>query len=451
MQMKVFLDCMIYLHYRSVEELDLPSLLAAESVAIVIPRITLRELDKQKNTHPSSKVRDRARRVLKKIEQWTGGEASVRQGVSVEFFPVVPTIDYEKLGLNLQWSDDVLIATILEYQKIHSGTRVVLITQDSGPRLTARHVGIPVEELPAEMKLPEEPDPLEVENRELTRRLERVQSALPQLTVCFAGADEPQTHARFTFSSPSNTMEDDIASKMADLLSQLPKQHPPSAPASTPRDSLAGLHAQYVMMSQFDLIEPGEYERYNRAVDAYLAEYEQYMRETWEQKAALRRTIRFQIEVRNTGTAPAEDVDVEFHFPDGFDLVSEDDLPELPEAPSPPRQPRTRVQMMTEGIAHFSHLSIPSPAIAHFKMPVSFKIERTGSFTVTDHFARIKHGGSVKMPEIFLTFASYEAAGSFHCEYTIRPANLPNPIRGKLHIIIDKEETNAAVESTGEV
>ena len=448
--MKVFLDCMIYLHYRPIEELDLPSILAADSITIVIPRVILRELDKQKNAHQSSRVRDRARRVLKKIEQWTAGEASVRQGVSAEFFPVVPTTDYEKLALNPQWSDDVLIATILEYQRIHSAERIVLITQDSGPKLTAGQLGIPVAELSAEMKLPEEPDPLEVENRELSRMLERVQNALPQLTVCFAGADDPETHARFSLPRPPDTMEDEITSKIADLRSKLPKQHPPKAPAPVPRDPLAALREQYLAMSRFDPIEPDEYERYNRDVDTYLAGYEQYMRETWEQKAALRRTIRFQIEIRNTGTAPPDDVDIQIHFPDGFTLMSVDGLPKLPKEPRPPRKPRTRMQMLTDSILHIPNMSIPSPAIADFKMPTSFNIERTGSYKVTDHFARIKHGGSVKMPEMFLTFDSYESSGSFHCEYTIRPANLPDPVRGKLHFVIDKENANNTLDRTGD-
>ncbi len=449
--MKVFLDCMIYLHYRSIEELDLPSLLSAESVAIVIPRITLRELDKQKNTHQSSKVRDRARRILKKIEQWTTDGVSVRQGVSVEFFPVVPTTDYERLGLNSQWSDDVLIATILEYQKIHGGTRVVLITQDSGPRLTARQMGIPVAELPEEMKLPDEPDPQEVENRELTRRLERVQNALPQLTVCFAGAEKPQTHARFTLLRPSNDLEDDINRKIADLRAAWPKQHPSSAPSSTQSDSLAERYQQFPL-DRLGLIEPDEYDRYNRDVDEYLAEYELYMRERLERKALLQRSICFQVEIRNTGTGPADDVDVQIHFPDGFNLISPDDLPELTEEPSPPQQPRTLVQKITYSVGHMSDFSIPSPAVFNeSKMPNSFKIERTGSYTVTDHFERIKHGGSVKMREIFLTFDSYESAGSFHCEYTIRPANLPDPVRGELHFVIDKENANDARYRAGEV
>ncbi len=445
--MKVFLDSMIYLHYRSIEEIGLPSVLHTDSVTIVIPRVTLRELDKQKNTHQSSTVRNRARRILKKIEQWTSGQASVRQGVSVEFFPVVPTINYAKHGLNAQWSDDVLIASILEYRGTHSTEQIVLITQDSGPRLTAHQLGITVAELPEDMKLPEELSPLEIENRELSRMLERLQNALPQLTVCFAGSNEPETHARFSLPPPPDTMEDEIARKINDLRSRLPKQYPPKAPSPAPRDSLTSLCEQYLAL---DPIPPEEYDRYNRDVDAYLAEYEQYMRETWEQNVALRRTIRFQIEIRNTGSAPADDVDILLHFPDGFTLMTGDDVPDLSKEPRPPRKPRSRMEMLTDSIGRIPNFTMPSLAIPDFRMPTSFNIERTGSYRVTDHFTRIKHGASVQLPEMFLTFNSYELAKSFHCDYTVRPANLPDPVGGEIHFVIERQDANKAMDSDEE-
>jgi len=447
--MKIFLDSMIYLHYRSIEEIDLRSIFGTDTVTIVIPRITLRDLDKQKNTHQSSKVRDRARRIIKKIEQWMSGQSSIRKGVSVEFFPLMPTIDYAKHGLNPQWSDDILIASVLEYSRTHSGEQTILITQDSGPRLTARQLGIAVAELPEHMKLPEEPDPLEIENRELSRMLERLQNALPQLTVCFAGSNDPETHARFSLPRPLDTMEDEITRKINDLRSKLPKQYPPKALSPASRDSPATLW-QGLAVSSLAPVPLEEYDRYNRDVDAYLAKYEQYMRETWEQNAAVRRTIRFQIEIRNTGSAPADDVDVLLRFPDGFTLMTEDGLPNLPKEPRPPRKLRSRMQMLTDSIGHIPNLTMPSPAIPDFKMPTSFNIKRTGSYTVTDHFRRIKHGASVQLPELFLTFDSYRSAKSFHCDYTVSPANLPERAEGKLHFVIEKEDANKAMDGDKE-
>ena len=451
--MKLFLDSMVYLHYRAIEEIDLCALFGTDSLTIVLPRIVVRELDKHKSTHPSSRIRDRARRILKKIEQWTAGTAQIRKNVAFEFCPAVPTTGYEQNGLNPQWSDDVLVATVIEYASKHPGEKILLVTQDSGPRLTAAQLGITAVELSEELKLKDEPDPLETENRELSKLVEKLQNALPQLVMTFAGADDPETHARFSLPPPPAMMEAEIEAKIADLRGKLPKQELPKAAkpaAQTSHDPLAALRQRYVETVSIDPIQPEEYQRYNRDVDHYLAAYERYMRETWEQKAALQRTIRFQLEIRNTGTAPADDVDVEVHFPDGFTLVDEEGLPELPKEPRPPRKPRTRAQMIMDGIGPIPHLQLPSPAAADFKMPTSFNIRRTGSYLVSDHFTRIKHGGAAKLPEMFLVFDSYKDAHSFHCEYTIRPANLPDAVSGTLHFVIEDQDANQAIEAIGD-
>ena len=445
--MRVFIDCMVYLHYRNLEDLDLPSMLRNDNVFVVVPRITLRELDKHKNTHSSSRIRDRARRILQKIERWTTERGNVRPGMSAEFFPATPSIDYARYGLNPEWSDDILIASVLHYKKDHPEEEVILIIQDSGPKLTATQLGIKVFALPQEYKLPPEPDPLEVENRELSRALARLQNALPQLLACFAGSEEPKTYARFFLQTPPESMGEEIKRTIDEFRHKLPKQYPPEPRPPTKRQTI------YEFVDSLKYIDPipsEEYERYNKGVDTFLADYESYMRETWEAKAAAKRSIRFQIEIRNIGTAPADDVDVEFHFPDGFQLFTEDDWPDLPKEPRPPRKPMTRMQIMTDSIGRIPNFSFPSPSAPHFTIQTSFTIKRTNSYDVTDHFARIKHGAQVTVPELFLAFDSYESASSFNCDYTIRPANLPDPITGQLHFVIEKRNDSKTDSSRPE-
>jgi predicted ribonuclease YlaK len=203
--MKVFFDTMIFLHYRSLDQLDLTQILGPSPHTLMVPRITLRELDKHKNAHKLARIQARARKVLKKIEAWSGGE-EVRPGISAEFLAAMPIVDYAKLGLNPDWSDDLLIATVLQYKTDHPEESVILVTQDSGPRMTASQLGITVLELPADWKLPVEPDPLEVENRELAKTIAALQNALPKLIVSFSGADEPEQHAIFALPPPPESM-----------------------------------------------------------------------------------------------------------------------------------------------------------------------------------------------------------------------------------------------------
>jgi len=444
--MKVFFDTMIFLHYRSLDQIDLTQILGPPPHTLLIPRITLRELDKHKNTHRSNRIQERARKVLKKIEAWAGGN-EVRTGVSAEFLSVIPMVDYAKLGLNPDWNDDILIATVLQYKTDHPDEAIILVTQDSGPRMTASQLGIAVLELPAKWKLPVEPDPIEVENRELAKTIAALQNALPKLVASFEGTDEPQQYATFALPPPPESMEHEIERKLAELKTKLPKQHPPQP---DPKSTASLFQSQLSSLGHIALITPEEYERYNIGVDEYIGDYERYMRDTWEAQAATKRSLRLEIEIRNIGNSPAEDVDVLLHFPDGFRLFSEDDFPSLPEEPRPPRKPRTSIQMMTESISYIPRIDLGRPALPDFSMPGSFSIERTASYNVRDHFQRIKHGDRVVLPEMFLTFDSYEAAGSFSCHYTIRPANLPEAITGELHFVIEKECANKAMDSDKE-
>ena len=447
--MKVFFDTMIFLHYRSLDQLNLTQILGPSPHTLLVPRITLRELDKHKNTHRSNRIQERARKVLKKIEAWTGGD-EVRPGVSADFLSAMPMVDYAKLRLNPDWSDDLLIATVLQYKTDHPDESVILVTQDSGPRMTASQLGITVLELPAEWKLPAEPDPIEVENRELAKTIAALQNALPKLIVSFAGAEEPEQHATFALPPSPESMEHEIARKLEEVKTKLPKQHPPQPTPPDPKSPASLLQSQLANLRYMDPIDHKEYERYNRGVDEYIRNYEQYMHDTWEAQAATKRSLLFEIEIRNIGTSPAEDVDVLLHFPDGFRLFSEDDLPSLPEEPRPPRKPRTRMQMITESISYIPRIDIGRPALPDFRMPSSFSIERTGSYDVREHFQRIKHGDHVVLPEMFLTFDSYESASSFSCQYTIRPSNLPEAVTGELHFVIEKEGANKAMDSDEE-
>lgn len=424
---------MVYLHYRNLEEIDLPSIIKVEAVTVVIPRITIRELDKHKNINLSSRIRERARQRLKKIENWMDTGENVRSRIEVEFFHKVPDINYAQYGLTSEWNDDILIASIIQYKEMHPNEKVILITQDTGLKLMAIHLGIEVYQIPDELKLPEELDPLEAENRELSRNLARLENTIPKIIVFFAGSDPPETHKRFVLQPPPESIEDEIKRKIEELIGNLPK--------------LPGQILKTVLM-----IPSEEYDRYNREIDEYISEYDKYLRESWEIHCSLRRSIRFQFEIRNIGTSPADDVDVLFNFPDGFQLYTNDNLPKIPKKPRPPRQPRTNIEMLSDMVIDVATPPSQFRALSDInrilKEPSSFTIKRTNSYSISDQFRRIKHGDCVLLPELFLIFDSYESANSFSCEFIIRPANLPDAITGQLHFVIDhqKKEENQVTD-----
>ena len=163
----------------------------------------------------------------------------------------------------------------------------------------------------------------------------------------------------------------------------------------------------------------------------YPNQYKQYLYELREYQK--RYGIGFQIAIINIGTAPAENVDISFHFPNGFDMYLEDELPVPPSKPNLPQKPMTLMQKATSGLSHLSY-----PRIFDMKPPTSYTLKRTNSYEFTDSFRLIKHNEEVISPELFLVFPSYEQVKSFQCIYRITVANLPDIVDGFINFKFNK-------------
>jgi hypothetical protein len=174
-----------------------------------------------------------------------------------------------------------------------------------------------------------------------------------------------------------------------------------------------------------------EIDRYNKEFSCYPKRYKQYLYELRE--CQKRCGIHFQIAIINDGTAPAEDVDVSFHFPDGFDMCSEDDLPDPPHKPSLPQKPKTFVEQMRESMTNIQNL-YRAPSV---KLLTSYMLKRTNGYDFTDSFRLIKHHEKAILPELFLFFPSYEQIKSFQCTYRITVANLPDIVDGVINFKFD--------------
>jgi hypothetical protein len=438
--MTVFLDTMVYLHYSSPDETDLPRILDRSQIILVVPRITVRELDKHKSTHPSSKIKDRARRILQLIERWAGGATTVRTGVEFRYYGAAPLFSYSDLGLDPQWSDDVLIATIMQYKSDYPSEEVLLISQDTGPRLTASQHGIAVYQLSEDLRLQTEPDPVELENRELKKTIERLQRALPQLTVFFKGSEPPQSYAKYSLPKPSELTAELVTAQINQLRAKHPKINPPNRDSIDDGSVQVQLIRAIVGSSDLYQIPSEEYERYNSEIEQFYGNYEQYLHNMREYDARNKRTISFTIQIANTGTAPAEDVDASILFPNGFVLAKKRPSRE-PEKPALPVAPQSKMQQLAENMNRSLASYISPPITPHFAVPTSFSLRRTNSYEVTDRFERIKHGFTASLPKLYLTFESYENACSFSCKYVLSSGNLPSSIEGELNFVISKDTT----------
>lgn len=421
--MHIFLDTMIYLHCVDIESIDFPGVLNCDSATIVVPRITIRELDGHKTNH-KSRIRNRARSALTKIESLVSDSKPVRPNVNLQLMDGLPNVDFAELGLDPNWNDDQMIASALTFAKQHNAT-VTVITHDIGARLKCTQIGLNAISLPEKYQLPEEPDPLEDEIRKLKQQLQRLESAMPKLAVYFAGTTEYK--GRFQLEPPLTPDESAIRSAIEDACAVI-QEIKLTVEGSTPSQNIAGIPQSEV--ARFYL----ECEEYPSRIEAFELAKVEFGNQ-------VRRAFVFRLEVCNFGSAPANDVDINLHFPDGFQLLELDDFPKVPGKPPLPTKPRTQLQITLSQFADPSRFIMPNLHLPNY-YGSTFSLKRTNSYELTEHFHNIKHGESGEFPELLLMFDTVESARSFNCDYELRVANLPEKVIGQVHFIVETKPTD---------
>jgi len=444
----LFLDTNIYLHYQDIEQIDWLRVVKAEAVVIVVPPITVQELNKHKYAHPRTRVRERAATIVKKLSALFESSllAQLNSGVAIRLEDRDPLIDFQAYHLSRESQDDNLIASIIMERDEVPGTEVILATSDAGLTLMAkaRRHGITPVRLPDTLKLPDEPDPEQKRMRELERQLAELRASAPQLSLTFRDGSD---HATFVLPRPIELTPIEVEQRVTELRRRYPKRSEQLKGASESRRTDRTLEELLAAVdtSPLNVVSPADIAEYNAELDKFYQVYaDEYLQREVSYKNLEYRTVRLDIGLSNDGNAPAEDVDVFMHFPDALRLRGEDDFPEPPAPPEPPPGPKSILDKLAGslaglGSAHFwpSVTSAPVLPPPNVSRP---NIRHTSSYDVDVQVQRLKHGLREPFDVFFVTFESFDAAFSFHIDYEILAGNLPNKVSGQLHVIIQKEE-----------
>jgi len=403
----------VYLHYRPMDQLELERF--GKGCTLVVPRVILGELNKHKDSHSSKTIRNRARAVCKSIHGWSDS-GKVSGSLAFEFD--IRTSSPQTHGLDQLSSDDRFLSDILEHPAPLSDK--LLVSNDSNLCLTAKHLGIPVEEIDERLRLPVELDPAEKEARKLQRELDRLQNARPQLEIGLVG-DESQVNVEANPVFPLRPGGPELTDEMIEY------------EVEEKRRSLCEKHMPSPHQKGFAIplamgVSATEINAYNQKLDGYPDKYRQYLRARREFLA--RPMYRFTIAIANIGTAPAQNVDIYLYFPDGFELYEAEDIPSGPQEPSLPEKPISAIERLQRSTLEFHLPKYMLPKIDHLS---SFSLKRTNSYDVSDSFSVIKHNERACLPELYLQFASTDAAKAFRCDYRITVDNLPDEIRGSIN------------------
>jgi len=421
----------------------------ADEINIIIPPITVRELNKQKDLSTRQNIRKRAGDVLKKLYRLfeTDSQNSFGKNIALFFEDRDPSIDFSEYQLSREIQDDHLIASIIMYKNEYPDAKIVLLTSDSGLSLVAKARRLKIEtiQMPIDYRIPYQTDPNQKRINELEQEVRELKSKTPKLTLSFKDGKQNST---FTIQRPIEIESIQIEEQISALKSKYPKRKIEDQKKESKQpnklitfiDPLSKVRESLPLMNN---IPPEEIDRYNQELDKFFEDYAKYLKSSIHFENLIRRTIILPLILSNDGTAPAEDIDVFLKFPNHFQLLRKLISMDEPKQPNPPIEPRTQMQIIMESIKP----TITSPILNPFNtLPAVsepnvslIKFKRFDDhYSVGFHIKRLKHNLILSFDKLFIAFKSFEEATSFNVDFEILAANVPDKISDKLHVVIKK-------------
>ncbi|MBC8481631.1 MAG: hypothetical protein H8D47_03095 [Planctomycetes bacterium] len=414
-QLTVFPDTNILLHYPPFDQIDWLEWCNCKSIKIILCLQVVDELDSKKDD-PS--LGERAKKVIKKIK-----ELISQNGGNIKDNIVLEMHSKDLNNANIS-ADETIIQQIMDYKSSHNNKEICIMSEDLGMQIRCRD-RVEAIEPDKRQRLSDPSSELQKENIQLKNTIQKIKNSVPELSLRFCDNDD-YSHKQYILCQPSEIRSE----KIAKALEKLRKKY------ST--NFLQNAETNRIPIFKLSQIEESEYERYDKEIENFFANIEQYFHKRHGFINTFHRTISLELEIRNIGGKPAEDVDLLIHFPNGFKMYTEKDRPCSPVKPMPPKKPRTQLEMMKTRMGCNFNQILPSYNFSHIGNEPSFILKKTNSYDFTDHFYRIKHGNLVKLPEIFFEFETYESAASFSFDYELSPANLPDKKKNTLHVVIEK-------------
>lgn len=188
------------------------------------------------------------------------------------------------------------------------------------------------------------------------------------------------------------------------------------------------------------LLQEASPENYNNYLKKCYDDYNKYLDALQEYEDNNGYIIECPLILKNTGNAPAEDVDVFLHFPDGLNLYKRRDVPKKPEEPPEPMPQSDFAAKQFDflnpsihfplSIPHAGPLNVPPPNVS------SPGIKKTHSYEVDFSVKKVKHNQFEELSGLFTDIGRDNKPRSFQIDYRINAYNVPNEIYGQISIEI---------------
>jgi len=427
-----FIDANTFLHYKSFMEVNWCQELDANRVILVVCTAVLRALDEKKFSGSDSKVRKRARKIISKLRE-VGNvrkQVEIRRNVELLFVGKEPNINWVEEGLSSDLPDDRIIATVLNESV--GKDKVVLLTADLGLQLKAESKGIHCHTLPDNLQLKPRRSPEEEELSKLREKLSHLENRLPVLNIKLSSEDGLNSFKQIYLQKVPALSSADIDTR----LTEIRKKFQYSPPDTKKIGSLASVLSGHAWPSQQEI------DRYTKDVKTYIGEFRDYLKKEWEYRELRSRTIDLRFVLVNEGNSPAEDIDVFLYVPEGLEICDADNLPEKPTLPDEPVPPRTINQMLEDWtkfklpLLSTERRLLPRDVLKAQQAP---RIRKIKSYEVKFSWLKLKHGMQIEFDPVYAIFPAIESARSFKVDYSLLAGNLPEEIKGQVHIVLKAE------------
>jgi rRNA-processing protein FCF1 len=422
----IFLDTNIFLHCQAIDNIDWLSEISSDSCKLIISPIVIDELDKIKTGTDNQS--NKARKALLMIEEKSeNNKPQIRESVYLEIIDKKPLKSfYDQNDLNFDEYDQRLIASILQYRVEKKIDRIYLCTNDVGLRIRAKRFNI------INLKLSEgyQIQPKVTEEEKKIKKLEReillLKSSIPKIDLVF---EKSKKKIEFIIDFQVDPLSDEGSKK---IMTEIKSTHTYLKPEEeNPYDN----PISKITKSIFALSEE-QINDYNSRLDKFYEDYEHWIWENSLYNERKRLTFSLKLYLRNDGKAPANDIDIHLHFPDGFELFETIELPVAPTAPSPPHKPNSNLDFGSLNMPHFnySHPIIPNSNL-RLTRP---NIKKSDSYEVDFDVPGLKHGYIHELESLSIVFLSKSEIRNFHIDYILSAANIPEQSKGKLHVTFNR-------------
>jgi hypothetical protein len=189
------------------------------------------------------------------------------------------------------------------------------------------------------------------------------------------------------------------------------------------------------ILTSLNNLSPEQINKYNQELVKYFEEYRIYLEKKYDYEQYVLYRFEFNLILNNTGSAPAEDIDINLHFPDGFELQSEHDLRNPPETISLPYKPKSTWDLGPNLVPNLDFMFRNSSTEKNNNSNFLTSKKKTNSYNVNYKVPLIKHNLPIPLGKLYVCFSELEQVKNFKIDYELIIANVPKKIEGKLNMI----------------